>query len=398
MLGSFNDLIKNDQPRPIPQQMLAIFNKDLPDGYSYVLDPESPEYCLLKVAEGKQLHFESFTPHLTQEQEAMLDGEEATPENIMLLMENALETVRMDAVDAQVVVEDKSLPAQYVVRTVDNDKYLPKGAWGMWKHPSEIDIPLVCGSTELKVRCVQQPSGDIHIRKYASKKSPLVLHFDFNTAKFTAHYNFNFDNNLTDDAELCRDAAIVYDGLSKGTAHIKDMEPFAKTESQRTASDAIAPFWQKVVDLQDALGTKIGTDAELDRETYQNIERLHTSICEGEAVGLGYKPATISIKPKGIPPQTDGKTCRLMFPGVRNLKLFNQEINVHVLIGLSGIQLGAPKAKDMDPDSYVYPITYTKDYQCTILYLATGETDDSEENVTNMSDVLFASLPDGRRY
>jgi hypothetical protein len=397
MLGSFHKLSGPNKPGAIPDQMIEYFNSLVPEDYRYTQNTDHPEMCWLVSNGSAGIQIDGLKPKLTAEQRTMLgNGGEPNQKGLELLLSNALEPIELDASDAQIKLKKQELPIGFLIRTVDNEKYLHGGKYYLFRHPIEFTLPLQCGSTTLKVKCVQQKSHNIHVSHFESIDSALVVSLDFDTRSESGHFKFNFNNSKSSSAKQCRDAAIIYDGLASNKATIDNKKLFPIPHSEKRP---IAPFWQEVYDIQEALGTTIDTASELDIGTFASIERLNRSIMEGKAVGLGYRPTSVDVVVDGEPNKTNGEDiCRLMFPTVLTVKVFQQELRVNACIGLSGIILGEPEQKSEKPGQYSYSITYTDDFMCTVLYLASSETDDSKEHTEHISDILFAPLPNGRRY
>ena len=398
MLGSFHDLVKPQSPKVIRPQMIEYFNSQVPEGYQYKLDERGHDICWLVPKESRAITIGNLQARLTDRQREMLKGEDNNARALSLLMQNCLEKIDVDASAAKVTLSGAEYPTDVLAHKVD-DNELKSSRTFLFALPNELDLPLVSGSTHLKVHCVQKPSNNIHARRYESKGSPLAINFELNDKNLSGHYSFRFDNAQSPSIEICLDAAIVYDGLSDGTTSIEGMPSFTGAKDTRKEKGPIAPFWRDTLAVQRALGARFQCDEPVDRETLVGIDRLHTCLCEGKAVGLGYKPDSITIASDNPPAQEgSGGVCRLMFPSNKLLKVFGEEIEVYACIGLSGIILGKPELVNKEGNKYSYPITYSDDYQCSILYCPTNNTDDSEENVQRISEIVFAPLPNGRRY
>lgn len=395
MLGSFHDLIKPSPSIKIPKEVIAYFNTQVPKGYEYRLDEKHPDVCWLVSTGSKGISLENLKPQFTDKQIELLGDEGETPEGLELLLENCLEHVLVDTTNSR--IGDSNLPVKYMARTAD-DTQMDSGLMFIYMEPKEFTLPLVCGKTRLGVRCVQKPSGDIHVSRFESIDCPLVMVFELNGKNLSAHYSFRFDSTLSESVAICRDAAIIYDGLSDGATEIEGVGPIRGAQGEYDGRHRLAPFWEKAADVQKVLGIEMHVNKPLDRETVANIERLYTCLCEDRAVGLGFKPDSITVTAEKAPIEVTGERCRLMFPSPKSLKLFDQRVEVYACVGLSGIILGKPDKDTKADNRYRYPVMYSDDYQCTILYCLTSETDDSEDNVAHISDILFAPLPDGRSY
>lgn len=397
MLGSFHDLVKRKASQKIPPQMLEYFNSHAPEGCIYQTDEKNPEICWLVPKDPQSITIENLKPQLTEKQEKILENEKDNPNALTMLMENCLERIAVDATAGHFKVSEKTYPAKTLIRSVDDD-VLERGYTYMFVNPSEFDMPLACGGTHLKVHCKQVPSDNIHARRYESEKTPLVMTFELNDKDLSGHYNFRFDNTQSPDLETCRDAALIYDGLAKGKTEIEEVGPILGAKGSYEDREPIATFWQDALDVQEALGTKLLCNTPVNKETIVNIGRLHTCLFEDKAVGLGFKPDAITATTDQAPTETDGNQFRLILPSDKPVRLFGQSVNVFACVGLSGIFLGKPEKDKEDENLYRYPLTYADDYQCTILYCPSHETDNSEENVKRIYDILFAPLPNGRHY
>lgn len=397
MLGSFHDLVKPKPSREIPPQMLEYFNSQVPEEYQYKLDEKGRDICWLVPKGSHEVTIDGLQAKLTDEQKEMIKGEEDNPDVLRLLMENCLEKIDVDATAARVNLSGAKYPTSVLAHMVDDDE-LKGGRTVLFVPPHELDLPLVSGDTRLVVHCVQKPSQNIHERRYESQGCPLVIDFELNDKDLSGHYSFRFDNTASPNLELCRDAAIVYDGLSDGTTSIEGMAPFKGMVDSRERKEPIAPFWKDAFEVQEALGEEFHSDEPVDKKTIVNIGRLHTCLIDDKAVGLGYKPDSIVAATDKAPVETAGKQFRLMFPSNKHLQIFGEAIDMYACIGLSGIILGKPEQERDEQGKYRYPITYTDDYQCSILYCPTHETDNSEGNVQHLYDIIFAPLPNGRRY
>ena len=154
---------------------------------------------------------------------------------------------------------------------------------------------------------------------------------------------------------------------------------------------------EKVVKVEKALGIAFQTNKALDKATFANIERLHRCIYEKQAVGLGFKPDSITVRTDDEVPDREGTTCRLLFPRQENLNIFGNPFTVYSNVGLEGITLGHPER--IDNDSIRIPITYIDNYQCSILYLAANPNkNEGEEDIERVSKILFAPLPERKKY
>lgn len=386
MLGSFKDLIGSNSPRPIPQAMLDYFNEDLPKGYEYVLEKDSRSVCGLIPTGTNPLEIKGVKPILTERQEAIIGHDDPSAAEIEALISNALETVELDISDARLIGENLNLSADLLARTVDHNATTDSSRLIVNSTPIETAITFENSESQLEVHLVQKPSGDIHAIAFKSEGTALVISVMLYLDNRTSTYKFTFDNTKEQDAKRCLLAAITYDGLIEGTTLIwgkkHEMQPI---EKRNTAH--LAPFWKKVVEVQDNLGIALETNVPLNTTTIVNIERLHRSLCEGKAVELGYRPTSIESPVGNAPAIPKGQLCRLIIPEVKAIELFDVTIQVNGCIGLDGITIGEPK---MDTgDMQIYPIGYTDESSCTILYLSPGKSDDSEENVAKLADVLF---------
>lgn len=397
MFGSFHDLVKPQASQKIPPQMLEYFNAHAPDGCIYQTDENNPEICWLVPENPQTITVEDLKPRLTERQEKILEGEENNPNALTMLMENCLERIAVDATAGRFEVSGKTYSAKDLFRSVDDDVF-EKGYTYMFAKPSEFDIPLACGGTRLKVHCKQVSTDNIYVSCFGSVGCPLVMTFELNDKDYSGHYNFRFDNTQSPDLEVCRDAAVIYDGLAKGETSIEGVGPIVGAKGSYEDREPIAPFWQDALDVQDALNAELRCDVPVSKETIVNIGRLHTCLYEDKAVGLGFKPDAITATTDKAPTDTEGKQFRLILPSDKPVRLFGQNINVYACVGLSGIFLGKPEKDREDESLFRYPLTYADDYQCTILYCPSHDTDDSEDNVQHIYDILFAPLPNGRHY
>ena len=278
-----------------------------------------------------------------------------------------------------------------MTRTTSDNNYAANGKLFISKEPLELEIPIGSEPDQYLIKLFQVPSGNLYAKRFESKGSALVLRIKVDEKDKMIHFQVSFDSQNAQTITACRDAARAYDDLRAGKADILGMKPDIAEEFT-----PIAPFWSKAVDVQKALGIASDEKPNLDNHTVINIERLYRCFFEEKAVGLGYKPASLNISAENHPIAEKGTICRFMFHDVRTLTLFGKDIEVNSCIGISGVTLGEPT--EADADILTYPLNYTDNFQCSIYYLATSETDDSPENVNHITDILFAPLPEGRRY
>lgn len=396
MYGSFQSLIKTEAAAPIPPQMMDYFNSSIPKGFEYSKEEPLDDMCQLAAKEGRELGISGFTPRLSDRQTEMLEGEPITQRTVFKLLDNALESIELDGNNATLQLGEKTLPFGYLIRKVDDNEYATKGKFIATRTPLEFKMPLACGETKINIPFKQEPSGSINIKKFTSKNTALNITMALNEKDSTVKYQYNFDNGNEPNAQRCLEAAIVLDGIRNGETVVEGfgaINPYPETHIKTR----LATFWQHVVDVEKALGTHFDSSAETDKRTIVNIERMYQCICEGKAVGLGYKPTSLTLTADTVP-KTEGRPCRLLFPRHQDLIVFGKSITVFSDIGLSGIVLG--EAAKIDEAKYEIPLTYIDDFQCSILYFASTpeKNDHSDDNVNRISEILFAPLPDGRRY
>lgn len=395
MYGSFKDFAQPDKRAPIPQQMIDYFNSTVPDAFEYRKSQPDDPICALVPKDGSALQMANLKPKLTEKQAKMVNGE-ITLETVNKLMDNALEEVEFDGSEAFLNLDDEQIPFGYLIRTAEDNQAANVGRLFASRKPLRIDMPLTCGEEHLDVPLVQQRSDSIDILNFRSDTWALAVSISVNTVSQTIDYKYDFKNSNEPNAKKCLTAAIIADGLRTGETVI---DGFGEINQTPDKSDdcRIAPFWKKAVDIEEALGVTFRASEPLDRATIVNIERLHRCICEGKAVGLGFKPDSITIKTEDEVPDCEGTTCRLLFPRKESLSIFGESFTVYSNVGLQGITLGWPE--QTGEGEYKIPLAYNNDYQCSILYLAANpEGNDGEDDVEKVSDILFEPLPEGRKY
>lgn len=395
MYGSFRDLIKPTETMPIPQQMIDYFNTTVPDAFEYLQDDTHETTCFLSAKDDKEILISGFAAKLTERQKNMLGEEAETPAAIGKLLNNALEEIEIDNTNAILQLDDTRKPFGCLMRTVNDNQYAAKGTTYIKREPLEFELPLVCGNVRAKIPFVQQSSGAIDIIEFASRSSALEMLMRINATTGMIRYNINFNNKNEPDARRCLDLAIILDGLRTSETEI---EGFGRINLKPDVDEhRLAPFWQRVVEVESALNVSFHANTAIDKGTYANINRLHRCICEGNAVGLGFKPDSISLITVSDLKYSSEKPCRLLFPQKNDLTIFGELYTVFANIGLSGIILGKPS--DTDGTCFKIPISYTDDYQCSILYFATEDKVCADAaNAAQISDILFAPLPDGKRF
>lgn len=395
MYGSFRDLIKPTETMPIPQQMIDYFNTTVPDAFEYLQDDIHENTCFLSAKDDKEILISGFTAKLTERQKNMLGEEAETPAAIGKLLSNALEEIEIDNTNAILQLDNTRKPFGCLMRTVDDNQYATKGTTYIKREPLEFELPLVCGNVRATIPFVQQSSGAIDVIEFASRSSALEMFMRINETTEMISYNINFNNKNEPDARRCLDLAIILDGLRTSETEI---EGFGRINLKPDADEhRLAPFWRRVVEVESALNVSFRANTAIDKGTYANINRLHRCICEGNAVGLGFKPDSISLITVSDLKYSSEKPCRLLFPQKNDLTIFGEQYTVFANIGLSGIILGKPS--DTDGACFKIPISYTDDYQCSILYFATEDKVCADAaNAAQISDILFAPLPDGKRF
>lgn len=395
MYGSFKDFAQPDKRAPIPRQMIDYFNSTVPNAFEYRKNRPDDSICALVPKDGSALQMENLRPRLTEKQERMINGE-ITLETVNKLMDNALEEVEFDGSEAFLSLGDEQIPFGYLIRTAEDNQAANAGRLFASKEPLRIDMPLTCGGEHLDVPLVQQRSDSIDILNFRSNTGALAVSISVNTASLTIDYKYDFKNSNEPSARKCLTAAIIADGLRTGETVI---DGFGEINQDPDKSDdcRIAPFWKKVVEVEEALGVTFQASEPLDRATLVNIERLYRCICEGKAVGLGFRPDSISIKTDGEAPDREGTTCRLLFPRKESLSIFGESFTVYSNVGLQGITLGRPE--QIGEGKYEIPLAYNDGYQCSILYLAANpEGNSGEDDAERVSEILFEPLPEGRKY
>lgn len=395
MYGSFKDFAQPDKKAPIPQQMIDYFNSTVPDAFEYRKSQPDDPICALVPKDGSALQMANLKPKLTEKQAKMVNGE-ITLETVNKLMDNALEELEFDGSEAFLNLDDEQIPFGYLIRTAEDNQAANAGRLFASKKPLRIDMPLTCGEEHLNIPLVQQRSDSIDILNFRSDTGALAVSISVNTASQTINYKYDFKNSNEPNARKCLTAAIIADGLRTGKTVIDGFGEINKTPD-KSDDRRIAPFWKKVVNIEEALEITFQASEPLDKATFAHIERLHRCICEGKAVGLGFKPDSITIKPEEDVPDYEGTTCRLLFPRKESLSIFGESFTVHSNVGLQGITLGRPE--QIGEGEYKIPLVYNNDYQCSILYLAANPEENSgEDDAERVSEILFEPLPEGRRY
>lgn len=395
MYSSFQGLRKPETNIPIPPQMINFFNSTAPEGFEYLKDVHG-EVCQLVSKQGNELMISGCKAKLTDRQAKMLGNGAATPSLIEKLLRNALEEVELDGSEAILHLAKEQRPFGCLIRTIDDNECATKARCVITKDPLHFEMPLTCRGKRIIMPFVQKPSGSIQIKRFVGEESALSIMMDANEDARSISYRFSFDNSREPDAKRCLDAAIILDGLRNGETEI---EGFGKVvpKPQDFNKKTLAPFWRDVTELELALDIQFNASAQLDKETVANIYRLHRCICKGKAVGLGFKPRSITRNTIDNIPAYEGGICRLLFPEKIKLSVFGETITVHSNIGLSGVVLG--KAEKIDGIYCRIPITYTDEFQCSILYLANKpQESSSEEEIERITRILFAPLPNGERY
>ena len=395
MYGSFKDFAQLDKKAPIPQQMIDYFNSTVPNAFEYRKSRPDDPICALVPKDGSALQMANLRPRLTEKQKRMINGE-ITLETVNRLMDNALEEVEFDGSKAFLNLGDEQIPFGYLIRTAEDNQAANVGRLFASKEPLRVDMPLTCGGEHLDVPLVQQRSDSIDILNFRSDTGALAVSIGINTASQTINYKYDFKNSNEPNARKCLTAAVIADGLRTGETIIDGFGEINKTPD-KSDDRRIAPFWKKVVNIEEALGITFRASEPLDKATFAHIERLHRCICEGKAVGLGFKPDSITIKTEEDVPDYEGTTCRLLFPRKESLSIFGESFTVYSNVGLQGITLGRPE--QIDEGEYEIPLAYNDDCQCSILYLAANPEENSgEDDVERVSEILFEPLPEGRRY
>lgn len=393
MYGSFKDIAQPSKVMPIPQQMIDYFNSTVPNTFEYRKSRTEDPICALFAKDGSALQMENLRPMLTEKQERMVNGQ-INFETVKKLMDNTLEEVEFDGSEAYLNLDDKQISFGYLIRAAEDNQAANAGRLFVRREPLQIEMPLSCDGEHYNVSLIQQPSDSIDVLNFRSDTGVLAISMSINTASHTIGYKCDFKNSNESNARRCLTAAVIADGLRTGKTVIDGFGEINQTPDKDDGR-RIGPFWKKVVDVEEALGVTFRASEPLDKATFANIERLHRCICERKAVGLGFKPDSISIKIEGDVPDCEGTTCRLLFPRKENLKIFGEQFTVYSNVGLQGITLGRPEL--VGDGEYKVPIAYNADYQCSILYLAVnpkGNSGDAER----VSEILFEALPEGRRY
>lgn len=393
MYGSFKDFAQPSKGTPIPQQMIDYFNSTVPNTFEYRKSRPDDQICVLVPKDGSALQMEKLRPMLTEKQERMVNGQ-ITFETVKKMMDNTLEEVEFDGSGANLNLDDEQISFGYLIRTVEDNQAANAARLFARKEPLRIEMPLKCDGEHLAVPLIQQPSDSIDILNFRSDTGALAVSMSINTADHTIDYKCDFKNSNEPNARRCLTAAVIADGLRTGKTVIDGFGEINQTPDKDDGR-RIGPFWKKVVDVEDALGVTFRASEPLDKATFAHVERLHRCICEGKAVGLGFKPDSISIKIEGDAPDCEGTTCRLLFPRKENLTIFGEQFTVYSNVGLHGITLGQPEL--VGDGEYKVPITYIADYQCSILYLA-ANPEGNNGNAERVSEILFEALPEGRRY
>lgn len=395
MYGSFKDFVQPDKRAPIPQQMIDYFNSTVPNAFEYRKSRPDDPICALVPKDGSALQMANLRPRLTEKQERMVNGE-ITLETVNKLMDNALEEVEFDGSEAFLNLDGAQIPFGYLIRSAEDNQAANAGRLFASRKPLRIDMPLTCDGEHLNVPLVQQRSDSIDILNFRSDTGALIVSISVNTASQTIDYKYDFKNSNEPNARKCLTAAVIADGLRTGKTVIDGFGEMNQTPD-KSDDRRIAPFWKKVVDIEEALGVAFQANEPLDKATFAHIERLHRCICEGKAVGLGFKPDSITIKTDGKAPDREGTTCRLLFPRKESLSIFGESFTVYSNVGLQGITLGRPE--QIGEGEYKIPLAYNDDYQCSILYLAAdSEGNSDEDDAERASKILFEPLPEGRKY
>lgn len=395
MYGSFTDFAQPDKRAPIPQQMIDYFNSTVPNAFEYRKSRPDDPICALVPKDGSALQMANLRPRLTEKQKRMINGE-ITLETVNKLMDNALEEVEFDGSEAFLNLGDEQIPFGYLIRTAEDNQAANAGRLFARKEPLRVDMPLTCGGEHLDVPLVQQRSDSMDILNFRSDAGALAVSISVNTANQTIDYKYDFKNSNEPNARRCLTAAVIADGLRTGETVIDGFREINQTPD-KSDDCRIAPFWKKAVEVEEALGITFRASEPLDKATIVNIERLYRCICEGKAVGLGFKPNSISIKTDSEAPDREGTTCRLLFPRKENLSIFGESFTVYSNVGLQGITLGQPE--QIGEGEYEIPLAYNDDYQCSILYLAANpEGNNGEDDAERVSEILFEPLPESRRY
>lgn len=397
MYASFQNLVEPEDNASISQLMIDYFNSTVPDGFEYRTDGSHDKMCCLIAEKGHDLTVSGCEVMLTEQQKKMLGDEPVTPELVMKLLDNALEWIELDGKNATLQLSQKQLPFGYLVKTAKDGRYASKGRLFVSGTPIEFDLPLACDDNELIVHFVQVRSGSPYTRSFSGQAGALCMSISMNVKTQALTCRYSFDNTRESSAGRCLEAAVIFDGINNGSTEIKGFGKI-NPDCSREAAVERAPFWKKVVDLEAAFDVNFDTSAVIDRMTAINIERLHRCVCEGKAVGLGYKPDSITITTDGSTlDYHEGMTARLISPGHEKLAIFGMALEVDSNTGLSGIVLG--KVEPIDSTHYRIPITYIDDFQCSIIYFSPSEeANDDEEPIRHISEVLFAPLPNGARY
>ena len=396
MYGSFKDLAQPSKEAPIPQQMIDFFNSTLPEAYEYLRDETNESICSLVPKNGAKLKLSGLKPRLTDRQKKMLGDRGITEKSINELMNNTLEEVELEGNDAVLYLENGQLPFGYLIRTADDNQAANKGRFFVFREPLRRNMPLTRKDVHLNIPLTQKPSDNIDTLNFAGEEGALNAHLHISTSSHTISYGFSFNNSNEPSARKCLIAATIIDGMRTGETVIDGFGAINQNPD-KSSEELLAPFWEKVVKVEKALGIAFQTNKALDKATFANIERLHRCIYEKQAVGLGFKPDSITVRTDDEVPDREGTTCRLLFPRQENLNIFGNPFTVYSNVGLEGITLGHPER--IDNDSIRIPITYIDNYQCSILYLAANPNkNEGEEDIERVSKILFAPLPERKKY
>lgn len=375
--------------------MLEYFNQQLPDDFEYKRSETNNAICGIAAKKDSEFTISDCKPILTDHQLKMINQDSMTAENLEKMLVIALETVELDENSGSLLLAEKKVPFKYLVRRADDDGAANEGRFYLQKCPLEFDMPLTCGETHITVHFTQKSSGNIDVLQFESENQALSMCMKINLASQTTDYLCSLNNAAEPDAKRCRNVAVIIDGMRKGTTVIDGFGKINPTPNE-TDGHELASFWNKVVEVEEALNVKFNANEAVDKMTFRNIERLRRCVCEGKAVGLGFKPDSISLNADEPTLPSKGEICRLLFPSEENLIIFGDSFSVYSNIGLEGIILGDPK--QIDKTNFEIPVTYAKNFQCSILYLATKSKGSTEEDVQRISDTLFAPLPEGRKY
>lgn len=399
MLASFKDF-RDSVRLEIPPQVLELFSESAPEGYSYRYLGDDHTTCVL-LPDDDSTEFPVFDGvglKLTERQIEDLGACIDDPNAVRRYIDNSLDVFFMDISAAKALLGGVELPFSEMTKRADGSPVDDGGMIEISHAPQELDVPFEANGETVVVHFRQVASHEPFVRKLRGEGSALCISLSIDERSLSTSFMARLDCSKENSVEGCLRSAQVYLGFATGDALVHGKRAFdgQGDEDEIARAKATVQFWRYTLDLEKALEVSFDPGTPLKRDAARMISRLHECLIFKKAVGLGYKPEEIAFSSDD---EGELPTCQkmlLMFPLEGHFKLFDIDVVVNSVIGLSGVTL--EKAGENEHGEILYSLSYAEDYQCTVLYALAGQTDDSDDNVERIKQALLEPLPAGRHY